>query len=400
MMGLAALSTGAHVLRIAEFALLADRLLLAFVFLLAGATKLADPIGWRKALRDFGLPAVLAPPAVLLLPVLELAVGAALVPATLAWYGAWGSLALLIAFLIVMGIAIVRGRKPDCRCFGQLRPKPIGWSTVIRDGILAACAAGLVARGRSGAGPAIGDWFGTLSTDERKLSVIAACAAVFLFLHLLHRARPSTETVESPKPAEIDFEPVPPRRAVPARPRPPVEHRPRAEHRAPEKPSSSVAIGAQGIGLPVGAPAPDFELPSITGERRSMKSLCQQGREVLLIFSSPYCEPCRALAPKLARWAREMDGIVNFAVVSRGSARENASKLSGFDPSRVLLQREFEISEAYDCNATPSAVLVGADGRIRSELAVGREAVQHLVSACAERASDRVAGSDSAGPAG
>jgi hypothetical protein len=50
------------VLRIAEFTLLASRLLLAALFLLAGASKLIDPAGSRKALRDFGLPAALARP--------------------------------------------------------------------------------------------------------------------------------------------------------------------------------------------------------------------------------------------------------------------------------------------------------------------------------------------------
>jgi len=384
------------VLRIAEFALLADRLLLAFVFLLAGATKLADPIGWRKAWRDFGLPPALAPAAVLVVPVLELGVGVSLVPSAVAWYGAWGALALLAAFLIVLGAAMVRGRKPDCRCFGQLSPKPVGWSTLIRDGMLAACAGLLVARGESGAGPAIWDWFGTLNTDERKLAVIAACAVGFLFFRLLDRARPSPEAVESPEPEEFDFEEVQPRRPAPANRRP-LPARPRQEDRVAEEESSSVASGARGVGLPVGTPAPDFELPSLTGQKHSMKSVCQQGREVLLVFSNPFCEPCRALAPKVARWARELHGVLNFVIVSRGSAAENLSKLSGLEPSRVLLQREFEISEAYDCNATPSAVLVGADGRIRSELAVGGAAIQQLVSSCAERASDGLAGS---GPGG
>ncbi|HJT89829.1 MAG TPA: MauE/DoxX family redox-associated membrane protein, partial [Bryobacteraceae bacterium] len=114
-------------MRIAEFFLLAVRLLLAFVFLLAGAAKLLDPVGLRQSWRDFGLPAALAKPAVLGLPVLELTVGVLLIPASLAWYGAWGALGLLTAFLIVVGIAVVRGRKPDCRCFGQVHSSPVGW---------------------------------------------------------------------------------------------------------------------------------------------------------------------------------------------------------------------------------------------------------------------------------
>ena len=81
-------------LRIVEFSLWASRFVLAAVFLLAGAGKLADPVGWRKALRDFSLPAWMAQPLMVLLPVLELMVAAALVPASVAWYGARGAFAL------------------------------------------------------------------------------------------------------------------------------------------------------------------------------------------------------------------------------------------------------------------------------------------------------------------
>jgi hypothetical protein len=50
------------------------------------------------------------------------------------------------------------------------------------------------------------------------------------------------------------------------------------------------------------------------------------------------------------------------------------------DGSRVLLQREFELSESYGVTATPAAVLVGPDGLIRSALAVGREDIEKLIS--------------------
>src|SRR5262249_62414682 len=48
--------------------LLLARLLLAVVFLAAGLAKLADLAGSRQALRDFGVPARLATPLGLLLP--------------------------------------------------------------------------------------------------------------------------------------------------------------------------------------------------------------------------------------------------------------------------------------------------------------------------------------------
>jgi uncharacterized membrane protein YphA (DoxX/SURF4 family) len=68
-----------------DAALLIARLVLAVVFILAGLAKLSDLKGSRKAIIEFGLPAVLASPLAFLLPLAELGVGAALIPASSAW---------------------------------------------------------------------------------------------------------------------------------------------------------------------------------------------------------------------------------------------------------------------------------------------------------------------------
>jgi peroxiredoxin len=361
------------VLRIAEVAPLTGRLLLAAVFLLAGATKLVDPVGLRKALRNFGLPLALARPAVILLPGLELAVTVALIPTSLAWYGAWGALVLLTVFLIAVGIAMARGRKPDCHCFGQLHSAPVGWPTLVRNGVLAACACGLVLQGRQHTGLDLLAWLASLSGVELKVAIIAACSAGFVFLRVLDRARPKKESVELPLLTTVDDEEAqeePPAQLARGQSAPVPKERP-----AP----SRVAMG---IGLPTGAPAPEFELPGITGEKHSLRSLRERGRDILLIFSSPFCTPCEALASNLVRWKQEMEGLPKIVLISRGSVRENLAKLKGFEPSRILLQRDSEVAEAYDCNTTPTAVLVGEDGLIRSELAVGGVAIKQLLSSC------------------
>ena len=56
-----------------EVALLVARLLLAGVFLVAGVAKLANRAGSRQAIVDFGLPARLATPLGIVLPLAELA---------------------------------------------------------------------------------------------------------------------------------------------------------------------------------------------------------------------------------------------------------------------------------------------------------------------------------------
>src|SRR3712207_3335387 len=126
-------------------ALLAARLLLAAVFVVAGIAKLADREGSRRAIVDFGVPSALAAPLGLLLPLGELVVAAALLPASTSWWGALGALALLSLFVAGISINLARGRKPDCHCFGQLHSAPAGWKTLARNAVLAAVA-GLLPR--------------------------------------------------------------------------------------------------------------------------------------------------------------------------------------------------------------------------------------------------------------
>ena len=117
------------------------RVLLAAVFAIAGAAKLADPEGSRKSMVDFGVPPLLGRPLSILVPLAELACAAALLWAVSAPWGAAGLLAMLIVFSVAMAIVMARGRRPDCHCFGQLHSSPIGPKTLARNGVLSAMAA-------------------------------------------------------------------------------------------------------------------------------------------------------------------------------------------------------------------------------------------------------------------
>src|SRR5947209_8276327 len=96
--------------------LLGTRLLIAAVFLAAGVAKLADREGSRRTVVDFGVPPGLAGPLALLLPLVELTVAAAFVPAASAWWGALGALGLLLVFTSAIAANLALGRRPDCHC--------------------------------------------------------------------------------------------------------------------------------------------------------------------------------------------------------------------------------------------------------------------------------------------
>ena len=65
------------------------------------------------------------------------------------------------------------------------------------------------------------------------------------------------------------------------------------------------ASGVSRDGLAVGSPAPDFQLPDADGQTRRLSDY--RGRNVLLLFGSPHCDPCRRLLPNLEEFAATRD---------------------------------------------------------------------------------------------
>lgn len=358
--------------------------MLAVVFLLAGIAKIIDPLGTRTALRDFGVPGFLCSPVVLLLPLLELAVGVALIPTALAWYGAVGALALLAIFLLAVAVAMARGRKPDCHCFGQIHSAPVGTSTLIRNIVLAGFAGWVAAQGKTHPGPELWTWLTGLNDFETKVAVVVGCAIAFLFFRVLVSARPKPQAVEEPSLSFPFFGDDEAEEAKPAERIAPAE----TQHSAATIESAPAASGPLDIGLPVGSPAPSFALPSLNGDRRSLESLLADGRDLLLIFSSPLCKSCEALASNLVRWTAGLTGLPRIIVVSRGTVQQNIEKLKGLERAQVLLQDKTEVANAYDCSTTPTGVLIGADGLIKTELRIGGPAIRQLLLSSMKREDD------------
>jgi methylamine dehydrogenase accessory protein MauD len=340
--------------------LLTARLVLAVVFAVAGISKLTDREGSRQAMSDFGLPAVLAAPFGLLLPLAELAVAVALVPATTAWWGAVGALVLLLLFVAGIGVNLARGRKPDCHCFGQLHSAPAGWKTLARNGALAVVAAIVVWQGSDGGGTgtsALG-WLGGLSATPLVgliLGLVALALVVgqwWLLVNLLRQNGRLLVRVEA------------------------LEARLGA---GGEMPSDNGGQAQQQTSLPVGSEAPGFTLSGLRGETLTLDSLRSSGKPVMLLFTDPNCGPCNALLPEVGRWQEEHSEKFTVALVSRGETEENRTKAQEHALGNVLLQEDWEVSEAYQVGDTPSAVLVGPDGKVNSSVASGPDAIRGLL---------------------
>src|SRR5712692_9836306 len=326
------------------------RLLLAAVFIVAGFAKLADLPGSRQALRDFGVPAVLANPFGVLLPLAEIAVAVALIPSASAWWGALGALALLLLFVAGISYNLARGRTPDCHCFGQIHSSPAGWPTLIRNLLLVVIAGFVVGFGRTNAGLDFLGWFASLAVAQRIELVVGAIVVALLALEswvLFQTMKQQGRLLLRLEALEARF--------------------------------AGSAGGDTFRGLPVGSQAPAFSLSDLHAEVLTLDALRAPGKPVVLIFSDPGCGPCTALLPEVGRWQRDYAGKLTVTLISRGSVEANRAKTSEHGISQVLLQHEREIAEAYQDQGTPGAVLVRPDGTIGSPLALGADAIRALV---------------------
>jgi uncharacterized membrane protein YphA (DoxX/SURF4 family) len=97
----------------------AARLLLGVVLVVAGALKMPDPAAAERAVRAYQLlPEALVGPVAFGLPVVEIAVGLALLVGVSVRAAALASAALMAVFLAAVGSAWARGLQIDCGCFG------------------------------------------------------------------------------------------------------------------------------------------------------------------------------------------------------------------------------------------------------------------------------------------
>jgi len=333
-----------------DIPLLIARLLLAAVFAASGLAKLTDRNGSRQALVGFGVPASLAVPLGVGLPVIELATAVALVLNATNRWGALVALALLLLFTVAIGVNLIRGHRPNCHCFGRLQPGPIGWATFLRNLMLSVISGLTLCQEWIPA-----DWSAAVSLRDMATDDRAAFAFAMAFVLL------GTVLTEG----AIIF---------------------RLFVRLRLLKEKLAATTRPAVGLPIGVPAADFRLANLKNEIVTLSSLRASGKTVLLVFVDPECGPCAALLPDIARWQREHAAQLTIAIVSRGSPEDNLKRCVGYGLSNVLLQTDSEVAFNYRAFGTPSAVVVRLDGTTGSMLALGPEEITALVADVVSRA--------------
>lgn len=305
----------------------AARIILVALFAVAGIAKLANLSEWRKTLLLVGVPARRIGAVALLVPIAELAIAGALsLNATTRW-GAVAALVALVAFSLVISISVLRHRTPDCNCFGSLGARPLGWGTVGRN-VLFAGLAGLIIWSP--------DFALSAAAIVGMVATVAFAVQAWFGFQLLQqngRLLARVDALEAGEP--------------PAR------------------------------GLAPGVPAPVFAAQDPSGATLHSEDIWRGAPTTLLAFIAADCPACDEVLPDLSRWQHERVNF-NVAVVTSGDPEPNLRKLAGADFTALAMQRSSEITDAYRVPGTPAALLVDADGVIKSEVVLGAGAIRKL----------------------
>jgi hypothetical protein len=298
---------------------------LAAVFAVSAVAKLLDRDGTRQAVAGFGVPERLVPWVAAGLAPAELAVAALLVVPQSATVGLVLAVALLTAFSVAVIVALRSGRRPECHCFGRIGGADISGRTLVRNvGLGCLALAGLASNGDTD-GSAAGWTLGLLTA-----------AVVLAAEGLAGRAARRRRLTED----EAEFE------------------------------------AGESVVQPVAA---DFRLPTLAGGEVTLSGLLAPGRPLLLVTLSPGCGSCKLLRPDVGRWVQVLSAQLTVAVLAIGSREANLPAYQDMPQLPVLIDEDGAVRDQLGTSATPSAVLIGADGRPVGAVARGEQLIRRLL---------------------
>jgi peroxiredoxin len=320
------------------------RLLLAAAFATAAAGKLLRRAETEATITAFGVPAALRRPVAIVLPLVELAVAAALlVPAAAAPAGV-AALSLLGAFSLAVARVLARGAQVDCNCFGALGPSRISRWTLVRNLALMVPAGFVAVAGASNPGPSVVAWAGGLDANA-VVVVVAGVALVGTALSLAccwQLMRQNGRLL-----ARLDR-------------------------------LDDAGGGTKTVAARLGEPAPAFAYPDLDGRSVTLGELLD-GRRLLLVFTDPGCQACDPLLGDLGRRQRDPESDLRPVLISRGDPEANRAKAAEHGLELVLLQEDFELARSVGVAGMPGALVLDREGRIAGEPAVGTGQVADLL---------------------
>jgi len=343
--------------------LLVARIIVGCVFAVAGVAKLSDVDATRSGMAAFGVPRRLAAPASITLPIAELAVAGLLVPPSTAGAAAVVAAALLLVFAAAIVAQLARGRRPDCNCFGRVGSSTAGVTPLARNVLLAALAVSIAVAGPGeSVGRALGGVTPAVIVVVAVLAVVIVTQGWFSFQLFAQNARLLERVTRLEQHSAAGG-------SLPA-----------AAGVSPAAPESSSAPEWRRAVLSVGAPAPDFTLPDLSGRSWSLADLLTAGRALALVFLDPDCPACWLIVPGLERIAAARAGQLELAIITRGAVADVIARLDRSYAGPVLLQEGREVAKRFGVVGVPSAVMVEPGGRISGPAVFGATEIERLLS--------------------
>jgi len=118
-------------------------------------------------------------------------------------------------------------------------------------------------------------------------------------------------------------------------------------------------------GIEIGRPAPEFELPDLSGRAVSLAQY--QGKIVLIDFWATWCSPCRLSMPLLENLQKEYPNDLVLLAVNLQEPLDEVRRYVDAQRirSRVLLDQEGRVGSTYGSESIPMQVLIDQKGIVR-----------------------------------
>lgn len=320
---------------------LAATLVLAGLLVWSGVAKLRGHAGTVAAVQGFGLlPPSWAPAVARLVPVAELLVAGGLLLARppLLGLAAWVGVLLMGGFTALVGVSLARGVTPACNCFGQISSEPISARTLARNLGLLVLAVGVAlgSRGSPGLIRAL-----LSSSGMQLLLVLTLAGATAVLVWLAVRDKRLRTQVETLRRELEDWQ----------------------------------ERGARAVAPDI----PQARLTSPDGRELMLSELVAE-RAQLLVAVSPTCGACKDLVPVVPQWQQALAQELDVKLLSTGRAADIAQAY-GQVGVEVLADADGAAFTSLRIGGTPSAVLLGTNGKVAAGPALGAESILELVTA-------------------
>ena len=120
----------------------------------------------------------------------------------------------------------------------------------------------------------------------------------------------------------------------------------------------------------IGRPAPDLNLPGLTGQSGLDKSVLQQGHVTVINIFASWCEPCRAEHPFLMGLSKDPDlqkhGVVLIGIANKDTEKNVRKFLDGLgNPySKIGLDLNNRAGIDWGVYGIPETFIISADGTV------------------------------------